>query len=150
MRTGLFIAGASIFLAVAIMTLVPNVLGQAEVDVGIQSRLTDLLTQRRDTLTKAVELRRQQYLNGNCGFEVVLATLQHLHEAELEAATTREDRVAALTKQLEVAESAVARAEQMFKDGRVNSVDILSRSTRKSRRYPKLRYRSQITRRRLT
>lgn len=125
MRIGLFIAGASLFLAVAITTLAPNVLGQAEVDVGRQSRLENLLKQRRDTLTKAVELRRQQYLNGDCGFEVVLTTQQHLYEAELEAATTREDRIATLKKQLEVAETGVALAEQMFKDGRVTSVDVL-------------------------
>ena len=105
-------------LAVAIMALVPNVSGKAEVNGDRPSQLEDLLKQRRDTLAKAVDLRRQQYLNGNCDFEAVLTTQQYLHEAQLEAATTREDRVAALRKQLEVAEAVAALAQQRFKDGR--------------------------------
>ena len=125
MRTRLLIAGTSLFLTVAIVTLVPNVLGQAEVDVDQKARLEDLLKQRQATLTKAVELRRQQYLQGDCSFEVVLAAQTLLHEAELDAAKTQEERVAALEKQLKVAKTAVDIAEQMFDDGRVSSVDVL-------------------------
>ena len=125
MRIGLLIAAASLSLGVVITAALPEVFGQAEADVDKQSRLEDLLEQRRDVLASAVELAMQQYLNGDCSFEFVLTTRQHLHEAELEAATTREDRVAALERHLEAAEASVAVAEQMFQAGRVTSVDVL-------------------------
>jgi outer membrane protein TolC len=55
----------------------------------------------------------------------VFTARRDLQEAELDAAKTREDRIAVLEEQLEIAKQSVSLAERMFESGRVSEIGVL-------------------------
>lgn len=125
MRPKLLIAAASLFLAVSFTAVLPYVFGQRQADAGKQPPLAELLKQRRDTLAKAVEILTFHIQQGNLGFEELLTAQQQLMEAELEASTTRNERMAILERARTTAEAALTIAEKKFETGSSTQLDAL-------------------------
>ena len=125
MRNALIIAVTSLSLICVGTMVLPNVFAQDQGDADRQTQLDELLKQRRDTLARAVDLQIAYYRDGNCDFEEVITAQRNLHEAELDAAKTREQRVAILEKQLKSAQQSVAVAKTKFENGAGGETDML-------------------------
>ena len=125
MQTATLTSTTLLLLTASVLIGLPDVFGQQQDSLDRQSRLDELLNQRRDKLTRALDMRFHQYASGVCSIEEVLDAWQRLQGAELDAAATQEARIAVLRKQLEVAESVAKLAEQKFQHGAVSEVDVL-------------------------
>ena len=125
MRTWLIVSLTATLLVGTATVVLPIARGQDETESDGPARLEELLVQRRETLTKAVELKMLQFRNGRCTLESVRSLRQQLSEAELDAAKTREDRVAVLQNQLALAKRDVAIAKEASIRGRFTEADLL-------------------------
>ena len=105
--------------------MLPGVQGQTEKAANSQSKLDDLLKERQKMLRKAVDLLTTQHREGGCRIEDVMAARDKLHEAELDAAQSRDERIAVLEKQLQSAEASVSIARQRFQSGSFTEVGLL-------------------------
>ena len=113
-----------LLMGVGIIAL-PVVVAQNQGGPSRQARLDELLQQRRDILTRAVDVQMQQYLEGSCTLQAVLDVRRELQAAELDAAKTRAQRIAVLEEQLKIAQRSVALAEQRFRVGALPQASVL-------------------------
>ena len=125
MRTWLGPCLVTLTLAGVSITAGRLVVAQTRSEGGQPSRLDELLHQRREILAKSVELKMTQYTVGECTYEAVLTARRKLHEAELDAAKTREERIEVLENQLEAEKNSTALAQDRFRRGSLDQAAVL-------------------------
>lgn len=85
-----------------------------------------ILRERLVVLQEAAELQRAAYQSGTASFFSMLAAKQTVLDAELELATTSEDRVRIRDQSLKNAEEFEKAAEEHVKSGEGSRMDLLS------------------------
>jgi RNA polymerase sigma factor (sigma-70 family) len=98
---------------------------------AFQAKIRKLQLERRDWLKKEVEARRQEFLAGRGTLEHLLKTYRVLLQAELDVATTAQERIAAHAAHREVVQEAEELCEKGYNAGRVKAADFFqARATR--------------------
>jgi outer membrane protein TolC len=92
-------------------------------DAKTQERIKKLLTERRDTLKKAVDARKEEFEAGRITLDEMLGVAKKFLQAELDLATKPAERLAAYEEFLKVAKESEEILKTKYEAGRASQVD---------------------------
>jgi outer membrane protein TolC len=102
---------------------VPKVDPTAKLDAATREKIHKLQVERRDALKRAAECRWSEFEAGRGMLETLLEVSRRLLKAELELATTKEQRIAAHADLLKVARQIDEITTARYEAGRVKEAD---------------------------
>ena len=110
------------------LLLLSLVLGQtepAEDTMDVSSKIRDLQAERVKLLERGMELVSMAYAEGSCDFTSVFKLQLELLDAKLDTAASKEEEIAVLSSQLEVANQTHEMARQRYENGSVSQLDVI-------------------------
>jgi RNA polymerase sigma factor (sigma-70 family) len=99
--------------------------GKDPLDPATRAKIRKLQIEHRDVLKKAVETRQQEYLAGRGTLDILLKMARRLLGAELDLATTAQQRLTAHTAYLELMKEVDKFTEARYDAGRATEADYL-------------------------